>query len=115
MLQNAYMYFLAKFGFDTAESEPAKNLQTTFAIWRLSQRRSEEPPAEDWQEPAKGAAPEDPSLAPPWIPAIQCLPDRDDEAVRWLLLGPSSEKYSTIAMKFDDNSLKFCPWRRPKG
>ena len=27
MLQNAYWYLLAKIGFDTAENEPAKNLQ----------------------------------------------------------------------------------------
>ena len=33
MLQNAYWYFLAKFGFDRAENEPAKKLQN----WQILQ------------------------------------------------------------------------------
>ena len=33
MLSNAY--FLAKFRFDTAENEPAKNLQTFAKFWKL--------------------------------------------------------------------------------
>ena len=69
MLSNAY--FLAKFRFDTAENEPAKNLQTVANFEGPRPRgapgppRGAPPPARAWPPPPPGAPPPAGAASPP--------------------------------------------------